>query len=155
VFLFYQCYSLFLVRLLEKSDCVINQNNWHSFFITTSKMDIINFFAEKTGNNINVEWENGKPYYLASEFGKILGFKSITSVTQDFDETEKVVRSKLDPDGKEQKLLYFTEPGAYLLLMRSKKPIALEFLRWASQVVASIRKQGKYDIKSLQTQVPT
>lgn len=110
-------------------------------------MDILkSFVLDGTEFQVNVLWENNKPYFRAGEIGMILGLAKVRNAIANFDTTEREEKEAPSTGGL-QKTLFLTEDGLYRLLMNSRKPIAIPFQKWVAHVIVSIRETGKYEIQ--------
>lgn len=110
------------------------------------QMEIIkSFVLDQTEYNVNVLWKDGKPLFHAKDIGNVLGLKKIRSSIADFDDDEREAHTMATPGGM-QETTFLTEAGVYRLLMLSRKPIARPFQKWVTQVIISIREQGKYEL---------
>lgn len=110
-------------------------------------MDILkSFVLDGTEFEVNVLWENDKPYFRAGEIGKILGLAKVRNAIADFDDDEKEEKEARSAGGL-QKTMFLSETGLYRLLMISRKPIARPFQKWVMSVIVSIRETGKYELQ--------
>jgi prophage antirepressor-like protein len=109
-------------------------------------MDILRTFVfNGSEHNVTILWDKGEPLIKASDLGAVLGISNIRERMRCFDETEKVVR-KVDTLGGAQDVTFLTQVGAYILVMRSNKPIARPFQKWLAHVVQDIQKNGEYKL---------
>lgn len=109
-------------------------------------MDILKAFVLNDKEyNINILWEDDKPYFRAKEIADILEIKDIITSIRTFDVDEKVMLRILTPGGN-QEVTFLTESGVYKLLMHSRKKNAIPFQKWVSKVLISIRQTGKYEL---------
>lgn len=88
-----------------------------------------------------------RPEWIAQDICDVLENGKASNALRDFDEDEKGMYSVHTPGG-EQDVLTVLEPGLYRLLSKSRKPVGKRFQRWMfHEVLPSIRKTGKYEIK--------
>jgi prophage antirepressor-like protein len=110
-------------------------------------MEVIRAFnSNNLHTEIVIKGTYEKPLFRASDIGNILEISSIRSVSRDYDDTEKVVRTT-HTQGGNQDVTFFTAKGLYKLLFRSKKPIAEKFQNWVCDVIEEIRLTGKYQLE--------
>lgn len=95
--------------------------------------------------NYNVRWEEGTPYFRATEIADILKIKNIHNTIKQFNKDERDTRQVLTSSGP-QNVMFLTESGLYRLLMISGKSNVRPFQKWLSHVISSIRKTGQYDV---------
>lgn len=125
----------------------------------TKAMEMINEAVENTGASnamtpmslfnfdgfdVRIQDDQGKPWFVAKEVCKILGYK----------ETRRAVsmhckggcKMDLPSRGGIQETTIIPESDVYRLIMRSKLPAAERFEDWVtSEVLPTIRKTGSYD----------
>lgn len=110
-------------------------------------MDILKAFVlDGKDYNITIKWQDEKPLFRASEIAKVLDIQNISKSLQTFSPAHKVITSSYTPGGV-QDTLFMTESGLYKLLMRSRKAKAEPFQEWVTQVLISIRENGKYELE--------
>lgn len=110
-------------------------------------MDILRTFKLVDSEHIvNIQGTFEKPLFQANQIGKILEIKNIHDSLRDFDEEEKTL-SIANTNGGYQQTLFLTENGLYRLINRSRKPVAVQFQKWISQVIIDIRINGYYKLK--------
>ena len=94
--------------------------------------------------DVRVVMKDGKPWWVAKDVCSILELNNITEALRGLDEddlTSEILKS--GGQGREMRLV--SEPGLYVLIMRSSKPEAKKFRKWVtSEVLPSIRKHGAY-----------
>lgn len=109
-------------------------------------MNIIETFR-KNNKCIEIYGTYEKPLFLAKQVGEALGLKNVRESLRAIGDIWKLV-SKVDGLGGGQKMTFLKEPGLYQLIMRSNKKEAVQFQEWiCGEVIPSIRKTGRYDIK--------
>jgi len=110
-------------------------------------MDILkSFVLDGSEFAVNVMWDDGTPFFRATEIGAVLGLKEVTNTVAQFDadeKEEKVAQS----NGGLQNTVFLTEAGLYRLLMISRKPVARPFQKWVTSVLVSIRESGNYELQ--------
>lgn len=89
--------------------------------------------------------ENGEPWFVAKDVCNILGIDTNhLREALDDDEMNTLRITEGNTRGNPNKTI-ISEPGLYELVMKSRKPEAKEFQRWAThEVLPSIRKHGIY-----------
>ena len=91
--------------------------------------------------------KEGEPWFVASDVSSVLDYRSANDMTRNLDDEEKdtqTVRTR----GGEQLVSIINESGLYSAILKSRKPEAKAFKKWVtSEVLPSIRKQGKYEVK--------
>ncbi len=104
-------------------------------------------FAYKDSLVRTIQLENGDPGFYATDVAKILEHSNVAMMVQGLDDDEKGI-SKVYTHGGMQEILILTEPGLYVILIRSNKPQAKPFRRWVThEVIPQIRKTGGYGRK--------
>ena len=96
---------------------------------------------------IKVLEQNGEFWFVGKEIAKVLGFTNPRDAikTHVFEEDKGV--ELIDTLGGSQKMTIINESGLYALVFGSRLPSAKKFKHWVtSEVLPSIRKQGKYEI---------
>ena len=92
--------------------------------------------------------KEGEPWFVAKDVCDVLEYRSANDMTRNLDDEEKgtqVVRTL----GGEQLVSVINESGLYSAILKSRKPEAKAFKKWVtSEVLPSIRKQGKYEVKA-------
>lgn len=89
--------------------------------------------------------ENGEPWFVAKDVCDILGLENSRKATAELDPDEKNTVTISDGIPGNPNKTIISEPGLYMLIMRSRKPEAHEFKRWAThEVLPTIRKHGAY-----------
>ena len=108
-----------------------------------------------TGNNIRMANYNGVPVAMAADVCRELGYDTsvVTNALKDHCHEGQYVfipRSNLSPGQisfPNRGANFVTEGGLYALIMGSRKPEALAFKAWVTDVVLpSIRKTGSYQL---------
>lgn len=113
-------------------------------------MDVLQHFVfNGEEHNITILWDEDDPWFRASEIGDVIGVKEIRSVIRDFDKDEKGVRTMHTPGGP-QEVVFLSETGVYRMLFQSRKPIAKPFQKWVAHVIKELRKNGRYQIETLE-----
>ena len=88
-----------------------------------------------------------KPLFRASDIGLVLEMVNVRASIVDFDDSEKCALSAIDSTGRMQEVTFLTEKGLYMVLFRSRKPIAKKFQDWACEIIQELRVNGIYDLK--------
>lgn len=91
--------------------------------------------------------KEGEPWFLAKDVADILDYSEASAMTRHLDDDDKE-SVKLTVRGQEQEFILVNESGLYSAILKSRKPEAKAFKKWVtSEVLPSIRKQGKYEVK--------
>lgn len=101
------------------------------------------FNNEEFGQVRTIEID-GKPYFVANDVAKSLGYSNPSKATNDHCK-HAVLRRGNDSLGREQEFKFIPESDVYRLIVRSNLPDAEKFERWVfDDVLPSIRKNGGY-----------
>lgn len=110
-------------------------------------MDLVTAFTNKNLNiEITIKGSIENPLFKASDIGEVLEIKNIHQTIHDFDDTEKVLILNDTPGGT-QNVIFLTEEGLYRTLMKSRKPIAVQFQKWICSILKEIRLKGKFELE--------
>ena len=91
--------------------------------------------------------KEGEPWFVAKDVADILDYSEASAMTRHLDDDDKE-SVKLTVRGQEQEFILVNESGLYSAILKSRKPEAKAFKKWVtSEVLPSIRKQGKYEVK--------
>lgn len=91
--------------------------------------------------------KEGEPWFVAKDVCSVLELTNNREAISRLDEDEKGVNTFYTLGGN-QNLTIINESGLYSLILTSRKPEAKAFKKWVtSEVLPSIRKQGKYEVK--------
>jgi prophage antirepressor-like protein len=106
------------------------------------------------GHNIRVIIQKGVEWFAGPDACDVLGIQKSGATFADFPATEtaRYSISTRSANGTEQKreVLFINEPGLYRLIFKSRKPEAESFKTWVfEEVLPSIRKTGKYDVRDI------
>lgn len=105
--------------------------------------NLINFTNDKFGSVRTIEIE-GKPYFVANDVAKALGYTNPSKATNDHCKNDKMIWGN-DLLGRRQQFKIIPEGDLYRLIAHSKLPSAEEFESWVfDEVLPSIRKNGYY-----------
>lgn len=86
----------------------------------------------------------GKPYAVANDVAKALGYSNPSKATNDHCKNSSLVWGN-DSLGRQQQFKIIPEGDIYRLIIKSKLPQAEKFERWVfEEVLPSIRKDGGY-----------
>ncbi len=100
------------------------------------------------GHPVRVEDHDGEPWYVARDVGDALEMtqQALSKAVSRLDpKHRRLIQPLVVPLGGSQKMLLISEPGRYLLVMRSRMPAAEAFQEWiAEEVLVAIRKTGSY-----------
>jgi prophage antirepressor-like protein len=121
-------------------------------YYTLRIMDIIRAFTTNSlHTEIVIKGTVENPLFRASDIALILEISNIRASIKDFNESEKVLQTMTTPGGP-QKVLFLTRTGLFMLLFRSKNPIALQVQYWVCDVVKElqINQRKKNEMMKLQ-----
>ena len=86
--------------------------------------------------------EKGEPWFCLADVCKVLGISNSRNVKNRLDKEDVHLMDTPTTSGI-QRIVYTSEPGIYLTIMRSDSPIAKPFRKWVtSEVLPQIRKTG-------------
>jgi anti-repressor protein len=107
-------------------------------------MEIFNF-KFKRKNIRSFKDEKGEPWFVAKDVCDVLELTTF-NVTRDLDNEEiRKVKINLSTGKGSPNRIIINESGLYSLILKSRKPQAVEFKKWVtSEVLPSIRKNGGY-----------
>lgn len=106
------------------------------------------FTFNASNKNIRVQMKDGEPWFVAKDVCDALEIENNRNATARLDEDEKGGSIVRTPSG-EQQMTIVRESGLYNLIFQSRKPEAKAFRKWVtSEVLPSIRKTGRYELKS-------
>ena len=108
--------------------------------------EIQTFENDQFGTVRAIRGENDEPWFVAKDVCAALGLGNSRQALARLDDDERGVISTDTPGGKQQ-MTTVTEPGFYKLVMRSRKPEAKAFQRWAThEVLPALRREGAYEV---------
>ena len=106
--------------------------------------DIMIFNNEEFGKIRTVEID-GKPYFMATDIAKALGYTNPNKAINDH--CRAITKCATPISGKMQEVNFIPEGDVYRLIIRSQLPTAEKFEKWVfDEVLPSIRKTGGYRI---------
>lgn len=106
-------------------------------------MNSIQIFSNPAFGSVRTVDINGKPYFVANDIAKALGYKRpADAVTA---HCKGSVNRRYLTDGGEQEMKVIPEGDVYRLIVRSQLPSAERFEMWVfDEVLPSIRRNGGY-----------
>lgn len=105
-------------------------------------------FNNELFGNIRVGRVNDKPYFVATDIAKILGYKNISDAISRH--CKGVVKHDIPTNGGVQTLNVIPEGDIYRLIVRSKLPNAEKFESWVfDEVLPTIRENGGYIVSNV------
>lgn len=108
--------------------------------------DLMIFSNEEFGEVRTIEID-GKPYFVANDVAKALGYSNPSKATNDHCKHAIYGRGN-DSLGRENGFKYIPESDIYRLVVKSNLPSAERFESWVfDEVLPEIRKTGKYEGK--------
>lgn len=104
---------------------------------------------ENEGQKLEAVEIDGVVWFVANEVAGILGIRNSRQAIADFDDDERLTY-EIYTAGQRRLVNMVSESGLYKLVILSRKPGAKLFQRWVTHdVLPSIRKTGKYQVKEL------
>lgn len=96
--------------------------------------------------------KEGEPWFVAKDVCSVLEVSNTSDAVSriDYEDKAEVAITDTSSNGVTQSrtLTIINESGLYSLILTSRKPEAKAFKKWVtSEVLPSIRKQGKYEVK--------
>lgn len=85
------------------------------------------------------------PLFCAADIGNVLDMGNIHTSIAGYGNDKKGIHT-METRGGKQNITYLTTKGVYALLMKSRKPIAVQFQEWIYDVIDKIRTTGKYNL---------
>ena len=93
--------------------------------------------------------DNNNPWWVASDVCQLLGLGNTTEALRAIPDKNKLVSKILRP-GQRRAVNLINESGLYRLIVRSGKPVALQFQDWIfEKILPEIRRTGSYSVKEL------
>jgi prophage antirepressor-like protein len=97
-----------------------------------------------TGQAVRIASIDGEPWFVAADVCAALGIGRTHDALRGLDDDEKGTDTIRTPGG-DQQVSVISEPGLYVLIMRSRKSEAKAFRRWVTHdVLPAIRRDGGY-----------
>ena len=97
---------------------------------------------------------DGDPFFVAKDVCAILGISNHNDAVRRLDDDERRGSALPTPSGTQQ-VSIVNESGLYHLIFQSRKPEAKAFRKWVtSEVLPSLRKTGKYELKPKASIIP-
>lgn len=91
--------------------------------------------------------KDGEPWFVAKDVCDALTLENSRKATASLDDDEKGVSPIVTPSGTQQ-MTIVSESGLYNLIFQSRKAEAKAFRKWVtSEVLPSLRKTGRYELK--------
>ena len=101
-------------------------------------------YEEKQVRTVRI---NGEIWFVLKDICDVLNVVNHRDITARLDDDEKGVDSIYTLGGP-QEMIIISESGLYSVILRSDKPEAKPFRKWVtSEVLPSIHKTGKYEVK--------
>lgn len=106
------------------------------------------FTFNPSNQPVRVETIGGEPWFVAKDVCDALSLTNITETVNRLEDDEKLTSVVLN-SGQGRQMWLVNESGLYNLIFQSRKPEAKVFRKWVtSEVLPSIRKTGKYEMKA-------
>lgn len=107
------------------------------------EQDLIEIFQNEEFGNIRTSIIDNKPYFVASDVAKALGYTNPNKAVNDH--CRAITKRSTPISGKMQEINFIPEGDIYRLVVKSKLPTAEKFETWIfDEVLPSIRKHGGY-----------
>jgi anti-repressor protein len=107
------------------------------------QLEVTQVFA---GQNIRISGTPENPLFVAKDVCAVLELSNVAQATSGLD-ADELVSFKMTSGGQMREMLHVTESGIYALIFKSRKLEAKAFRKWVtSEVLPSIRKNGKYEV---------
>ena len=104
---------------------------------------------EKAGHKVQTTIVDGEVWFVAVDVCKLFDLQNATVSISSLDDDEKAVLN-IFRSGQMRAVNVINEAGLYRLATLSRKPETKNFRKWiAKEVIPSIRKQGKYEVKEM------
>ena len=121
-------------------------------FLRKSKDQIIARPKMYKGKPVRTIKNQNELWFVAKDVCDILELTNPSEALKALDDKEKSslrISEGTSPKGGNPNMNVISESGLYALIMRSNKPEAKKFRKWVtSEVLPSIRKTGRYDIRT-------
>lgn len=112
--------------------------------------DITTFVFPQSNANVRTLTIDDDPWFVAKDVCDALGLDNVAMATKRLDSDEVNQIELLSADNRLRSHSIINEPGLYSLIIRSDKPNARDFRRWIThEVLPSIRKTGRYDLRAM------
>lgn len=106
------------------------------------------------GASFRAQVINNEPCFVAKDLCRILGISKYRDAVSRLDDDERCPVLLDTLDGK-QRVSGVYESGVYHLIFMSRKPEAKKFRKWVTrEVLPTLRKTGKYELKSRRRVLP-
>ncbi|MFI7691713.1 BRO family protein [Nonomuraea sp. NPDC049655] len=93
--------------------------------------------------------KDGRPYAVAADFTKVMGYRQASDATRLLDEDEKGQQIVLTLGGS-QKMNVIYEDGMWELIFRSSLPGAKAIKKRVKEILRQIRETGRYAVESVE-----
>lgn len=108
---------------------------------------------EFNNSEVRIVTINNEPWFVAKDVCDVLEHTNSRRALARLDDDEKGV-SIVNTLGGSQEMSIINESGLYSLVLTSRKPQAKAFKKWiTSEVIPSIRKEGKYEVEKPKTKL--
>jgi prophage antirepressor-like protein len=106
-------------------------------------MNELQIFKNEEFGQVRTVVHNGKPYFVASDIARALGYSIPSKAVQTH--CKGVSKMEVPTDGGKQEMLIIPEGDIYRLIAKSQLPFAEKFETWVfDEVLPSIRQNGGY-----------
>ena len=127
--------------------------NYENINAENSQIEIIKAF-EYDNQKIRTIYKDNEIWFVGIDICKILGIsKDVHKILNRVHIDDRNTIPVIDNLKRKQDTTIINESGLYTLILKSRKPEAEKFQRWVTkEVLPSIRKTGKYQIKGIGSQ---
>lgn len=109
--------------------------------------DLVHF--EYKGQPVRSLTIDGEPWFVAPDACEILGHSRVSNALRALDSEDLGTHLVSNKIGTEVPTQIVSEPGLYVLILRSNRPEAGEFRRWVTrEVLPQIRRTGSYSVSA-------
>lgn len=110
-------------------------------------MQEIQIFNNPEFGSIRTVEIGGKPYFVASDVARALGYAVPKTAAAKHVDGEDKLSTRIEYSGQGRDVIVINESGLYSLIFGSKLESAKRFKKWVtSEVLPSIRKNGAYQL---------
>ena len=100
---------------------------------------------------VKIKLINEEVWWVLTDICKVLELTNPRKVASTLDPDDVTSSYGVDSLGRKNKMNFVNESGLYQVIFQSRKPEAKAFKRWVTkEVLPSIRKTGKYEVKHLE-----
>ena len=115
-------------------------------------MNEMMIFSNPEFGNVRTVMINGIPWFVGIDVAKALGYaKPNEAIRTNTNKEDTSIAGVSDANNHTQQMIVINESGLYDMIFDSRLPKAKDFRHWVTvDVLPSIRKTGKYEVKQIQ-----